>query len=109
MDMDQETQKKIQGLQMLEQGYQNIIYQKQSFQIEVNETNTAFAEVEKSKEDVFRVLGQVMIKADKESLKKELKEKSDILNLRMKTIEKQELQMREEIERIRNEIMEKVK
>jgi len=109
MDMDQETQKKIQGLQMLEQGYQNILYQKQTFQVEVNETTTALAEVEKSKEDVFRVLGQIMVKADKNSLKKELKEKSDILNLRMKTIEKQELQMREEIERLRSEIMDKVK
>ena len=109
MDMDQETQKKIQGLQMLEQGYQNIVFQKQSFQVEVNETNTALSEVEKSKSDVFRVLGQVMVKADKNSLKKELKEKSDLLNLRMKTVERQELQMREEIERLRSEIMDKVK
>ena len=107
--MDQETQKKIQGLQMLEQGYQNIVFQKQSFQVEVNETNTALSEVEKSKSDVFRVLGQVMVKADKTSLKKELKEKSDLLNLRMKTVERQELQMREEIERLRSEIMDKVK
>ena len=105
----QETQKKIQGLQMLEQGYQNIVFQKQSFQVEVNETNTALSEVEKSKSDVFRVLGQVMVKADKNSLKKELKEKSDLLNLRMKTVERQELQMREEIERLRSEIMDKVK
>ena len=109
MDMDQETQKKIQGLQMLEQGYQNIVFQKQSFQVEVNETNTALSEVEKSKSDVFRVLGQVMVKADKNSLKKELKEKADLLNLRMKTVERQELQMREEIERLRSEIMDKVK
>ena len=107
--MDQETQKKIQGLQMLEQGYQNIVFQKQSFQVEVNETNTALSEVEKSKSDVFRVLGQVMVKADKTSLKKELKEQADLLNLRMKTVERQELQMREEIERLRSEIMDKVK
>ena len=107
--MDQETQKKIQGLQMLEQGYQNIAFQKQTLQVEVNETTTALAEVEKSKSDVFRVLGQVMVKADKTALKKELKEKSDLLNLRMKTVDKQELQMREEIERLRGEIMEKVK
>ena len=107
--MDQETQKKIQGLQMLEQGYQNIVFQKQSFQVEVNETNTALSEVEKSKSDVFRVLGQVMVKADKTSLKKALKEKADLLNLRMKTVERQELQMREEIERLRSEIMDKVK
>tara|TARA_Y100000310_G_scaffold76463_1_gene72957 strand:- start:9835 stop:10164 length:330 start_codon:yes stop_codon:yes gene_type:complete len=109
MDMDAETQKKIQGLQMLEQGYQNIAFQKQTLQVDVNETTTALSEVEKSKSDVFRVLGQVMVKADKASLKKELKEKSDLLTLRMKTVDKQELQMREEIERLRSEIMDKVK
>ena len=107
--MDQETQKKVQGLQMLEQAYQNIAFQKQTMQVEVNETTTALSEVEKSKSDVFRVLGQVMVKADKKSLTKELKEKSDLLNLRMKTIDKQELQMREEIERLRSEIMDKIK
>jgi len=109
MQLDQETNQKIQALQVLEQTFQNITFQKQNFQMEVNETKTALEEVEKSKSDIFKVLGQVMIKADKNSLLKELKEKSDLLSLRMKSIEKQELQMREEIERLRGEIMDKVK
>lgn len=109
MEMDQETQKKVQSLQLIEQSFQNLLLQKQTFQIEVNETKTALDEVSKSKGDVFRVLGQVMVKANGEDLKKELKEKQDILELRMKSIEKQELSLREEIERIRSEIMDKIK
>ena len=109
MTMDQETQKKVQGLQLLEQNFQNLLLQKQTFQVEVNETKTALDEVNKSKSDVYRVLGQVMVKADNDELKKELKEKKDILEMRMKAIEKQELSMREEIERIRAEIMDKMK
>jgi len=108
MDIDQETEKKIQNLQILEQGFQNLVLQKQTFQVELNETETALNEVTKTKEDVFRVLGQVMIKAEKEQLKKELKEKKDIIELRLKTIEKQELSMREDVERLRGEIVNKL-
>ncbi|HRZ85697.1 MAG TPA: prefoldin subunit [Candidatus Paceibacterota bacterium] len=108
MDIDQDTEKKIQNLQILEQGFQNLVIQKQSFQVELNETDTALEEVTKTKEDVFRVLGQIMIKAEKEQLKKELKEKRDILELRLKSIEKQELSMREDVERLRGEIVNKL-
>lgn len=107
--MDQETEKKVQGLQLLEQSFQNILLQKQTFQVEVNETKTALEEINKSKGDVYRVLGQVMVKADNKDLKKELEEKKNLLEMRMKAIEKQELIMREEIERIRAEIMDKMK
>lgn len=109
MAMDQETQKKVQGLQLLEQSFQNILLQKQTFQVEVNETKTALEEINKSKGDVYRVLGQIMVKADNNDLKKELEEKKNLLEIRMKAIEKQELSMREEIERIRADIMDKMK
>jgi len=108
MDMDPETQKKVQSLQILEQNFQNILMQKQSFQVEINETNTALNEVINSNEDIFKVIGQVMVKSDKEKLKKELEEKKDLLDLRIKAIDKQELSLRSEIERIRSEIMDKL-
>lgn len=108
MEIDSETNEKIQQLQILEQNFQNILVQKQTFQIELNETKTAFEEVNKSKSDVFRVLGQVMIKAEKESLKKELQEKKDLIELRLKSIDKQELSLRENIERTKGEIVNKI-
>ncbi|MBS3091947.1 prefoldin subunit beta [Candidatus Pacearchaeota archaeon] len=108
VDIDQETGQKIQDLQILEQNFQNISMQRQAFQIELNETSTALEEVGKAKGDVFRVLGQVMVKSDKSELKKELKEKKDLLELRIKAIEKQDLSLRENIERLRGEIVNKI-
>ncbi|MFA5992180.1 MAG: prefoldin subunit beta [Candidatus Pacearchaeota archaeon] len=108
MNIDAETNQKIQNLQGLEHNFQALMMQKQTFQVEFNELETALAEVEKTKDDVFKVLGQVMIKADKNSLKTELKEKKDLLEIRLKSIEKQELSMREEVERLRGEIVEKL-
>ena len=82
--------------------------QKQSFQIELSETMTAIEEVTNSKGDVFKVIGQVMVKSNKDSLKKELSEKKDLLSLRMNAIEKQEAGIRENIERIKGEIVDKI-
>ena len=108
MEIDQETSKRIQELQLLEQSYQNILIQKQTFQVEANESKTALEEINKSKGDVFRVLGQVMIKADPKQLKKELKEKKDILDMKLKAVDKQELGLREQIERLRSDVMSKI-
>ena len=108
MELDKETNKQIQDLQILEQSYQAMFMQKQSIQIELGETKTAIEEIDKSKDTIFRVIGQVMVKAEKDVLKKELKEKKDFLELRLRSIDKQEADLRGNIERIRGEIVSKL-
>jgi len=108
MELDKETNKQIQDLQILEQSYQAMFMQKQSIQMELGETKTAIEEIDKSKDTIFRVIGQVMVKAEKDVLKKELKEKKDFLELRLKSIDKQEADLRGDIERIRGEIVSKL-
>ena len=107
--MDEETTKRIQNLQALEQDFQQILMQKQSLQIESSETNTALEELKKTKGDVFRVLGQIMLKSNPSDLKKDLEQKKGLLNQKIEVIEKQEISLRENIERIRNEIMNQMK
>lgn len=70
MNLDKETQEKIQELQAYEQNFHNLLVQKQAFQIELNETENALLEISGSSGDVFKLIGSVMIKTDKESLKK---------------------------------------
>ena len=107
--IDQETQEKIQQLQIFEQSLQNLLLQKQAFQIELSETENALKEVEKTKDDIYKLIGQVMIKASKQEIEKEFKQKKDILNLRVKSIDKQETQIRGELEKLREEVMKKIK
>ncbi len=60
----EDNTKKLQEMQMLEQNLQNLLMQKQAFEIELSETIAALKEVESSKEQVFKVIGQLMIQAD---------------------------------------------
>ena len=109
MEIDQETQEKIQELQSYEQTFHNLLVQKQAFQIELNETENALSEISKSPEDVFKLVGNIMIKTNKISLEKELKQKKDLLSLRLKSIENQEKQLSEQVEVLREEVIKKIK
>jgi len=96
---------KIQELQFMEQTLQNIIYQKQVFQMEISENLSALNEVEKSKEDVYKVIGQIMIKFSKEDIKKELDEKQKVLDLRLKELDAQEKDLTEKANKLREEVL----
>lgn len=88
--MDKDSQQKLQELQMLEHNMQNILMQKQAFQMELNETLNALEEVKKTSDSVYKVFGSIMLKADKEKTITELEEKKKLLELRNSSIDKQE-------------------
>lgn len=97
-------EKKIQEMQILEQKLQNSFLQKQAFQMESAETNAALSELEKSGDEVFKIIGQLMIKSEKSKIKEELVEKQKILELRIKSFERQEKILTEQMENLRNEL-----
>jgi len=109
VNLDKETHEKIQELQLLEQNFQQISIQKQAFQLELNETESALSEIEKTNEDVYKIVGNIMIKMGKSDILKELKEKKDILALRFKSIEKQESSFKEKTEKLREEVVKSMK
>ncbi len=109
MDIDKETQQKIKQLQIFEQNFQTILMQKQAFQMELTETENALSEIAESKGDIYKMIGQIMIKTDKNKVESELKRKQELLSLRLKTLEKQESELTEESEGLRKEIMKKIK
>ncbi len=95
-----DDQGKIQEIQFLEQNLQGLMFQKQAFQVEISETKAALKELEKSDEEVFKVVGQLMIKSDKAKIKIDLEEKQKLLEIRIKSLETQELSMAEQLDKI---------
>ena len=71
MENDAAHTKKIQELQMFEQTLQNQVMQKQMFEVELNEVGNALSEVARSKDEVYKVISGIMLRADKETLIKE--------------------------------------
>ncbi len=96
-------ERQIQEIQILEQNLHNLLLQKQAFQMEISETQAAKKEI-KNSEDVFKVIGQLMIKTEKEKVEEELLNKEKLLNLRIKSIEKQETSLAEKLDSLRKEV-----
>ncbi|MEK6842413.1 MAG: prefoldin subunit beta [Nanoarchaeota archaeon] len=99
------NEEKFQELQLLEQSLQNILMQKQTFQIELSETQSALKEIDNSKGEVFKIVGQLMIKTDKSRILDELSGKEKILELRLKKMEQQEESFMKKLEKLREEII----
>jgi len=108
-DLDKETQQKIKELQIIEQSFQQILMQKQAFQMELSETENALSEIAKADDDVFKIVGNIMIKTDKTKTQEELKKKQELLALRLKSIDSQEGDLTKQVEEIRAEVMKKIK
>jgi len=100
---------KLQEMQVLEQRLQNSILQKQAFQMELAETNSALKEIEKSGDEIFKIIGQLMIKTEKSKIHEELSGKQKILELRIKSFEKQENSLAEQLDKIRDELTKSMK
>lgn len=98
----------INQLQFLQQNLQNIILQKQQFQKQLTEMDSALKEIEDS-ENVYKILGNLMVASKKSEVKKDLQEKKELFGLRVKNFEKQEKTMKEKTEEIQKKFLEKVK
>jgi len=97
-------------LQMIEQSLQNMMMQKQAFQMELAEVDNALSELKKLKqEDVFKIIGTLMIKSTKQEIMPELEKKQGLLNLRLKAIERQENELKEKLLKNREELLKKLK
>ena len=73
--------------------------------MELSETESALNEIENTSDEIFKIVGQLMIKTDKQKTKDELSNKEKILKLRIKTIEKHENSLTEKLENLRKEVL----
>ena len=94
---------------MIEQNIQNLLMQKQTFQSQLMEINNALEELEKCKGRTYKIVGAVMIDSDKEGLKKDLSSKKEVVELRIKNLEKQENQFKEKASKMQEEVLSQIK
>jgi len=100
-----EAEKKLAQLQMIEENLNHLSMKKQAIQSEEFEVNNALEELIKSGDEVYRIVGQIMIKSNKEDVVKDLEEKKQRIELKFKSIEKQESTLQEKAKTIKEEVM----
>ena len=94
----------IQQLQLMEHTLQQFIMQKQTFQVQLMEMESALSELDKT-DKAYKIIGNIMVASNKDDLKKDLDSKKEVLNLRIKNIEKQEDKIRENLNKLQKEVL----
>ncbi len=79
-------------LQQIQQQAQAIAVQKNQVEITLKETELALEELEKLDADavVYKAIGDLLIRTERDKTKEDLKEKKDTLDLRLQTLARQE-------------------
>ncbi len=101
-------QEKINEIQLIEQNLHSLINQRQTFQAQTMEVESSLSEISKTK-NAYRIIGNIMIAADAEALKIELSSKKEMLDIRVKSVQKQEEKLKQKITDIQKEVMDAMK
>lgn len=102
------NEEKIKELQLIEQNSQQYVMQKQQFQTQLVEIDSALQELDKTDES-YKIIGNIMVKTDKKVLKEDLTKKKEIFELRIKTLEKQEAKLKEKAKEIQKDVLKDMK
>ena len=99
---------KVQQLQLTQQNLQNILTQKQQIESQLAEFDSALTEL-KNTENAFKILGKIMVATSKDKLNNDLKEKKEVLTVRLENFTKQEKTLQNSIEELQKEVVEELK
>ncbi|NLI63077.1 MAG: prefoldin subunit beta [Methanosarcinaceae archaeon] len=91
-EISPQIQNRITQLQQLQQQAQALAMQKSQTEIMIKEAEGALNELDKAKPDevVYKSVGEILIRTDRDSLINDLKERSETLSLRLQSYERQE-------------------
>jgi prefoldin beta subunit len=84
--------------------------QKQQLDAELNETDKALAELEKSTDEtpVYKSVGSILVKSNRQNLLTELKERKELLTTRVTVLGKQEERTRERLKEAQEKLQERL-
>ena len=99
---------KINQLQLLQQNLQNLVMQKQQVQNQLLEIESALTEL-KTTDQAYKIVGKIMLASSKENLIKDITEKKEISEVRIKNFKEQEDSLQKNIEEVQKEVMKELK
>jgi prefoldin beta subunit len=111
VELPPQIQEQLVRLQQLQQTLQAVSSQKQQLEIEVSETDRALAELEKLTDTsvVYKSVGSLLLKSDRQTLLKELKERKDLLGTRITVLGRQEERTKERMKELQEKLQEKLR
>lgn len=109
MTFTEETQKDLIKLQNIQQQLQALMMQKQNLQIQLVDVENALKEMDNAKGAAYEIVGNIMVQKSPEDLKKSLKEKQELINLRVSSVDKQVDKLTKDSQEIQERVSKQVK
>lgn len=107
--IDPDLEKSIVEYENLERQLQMLVIQKNQLQLQLNEIGLATEELKKTVGEVYKSIGSVMVKSTKEDAEKDLKERKDLVQIRLNTMDKQEEKLRNSLLSMQKSLQDKMK
>ena len=97
--------------EQLQQNLQAIVMQKQQVDLEASEVERALFELKKASDTdaVYKSAGNILVRAKKDDLQKDLEERKELANTRSTVLAKQESRVRENIKDLQTKIEDALK
>ncbi len=105
-DLPPQIKNQLAQLQQIQQQAQAIAVQKNQVEISLKETDIALEELDKIDPDavVYRAIGDLLIKTERDKTKESLKEKKDTLDLRLQTLARQEERAQKRFQQLQEQL-----
>lgn len=105
-----QVQNQLVRFQEQQEQYKAILLRKQQFEMEAKEVEKALQESKNLKDDavIYKSVGILLFRSEKAKIVTELTARKEELDLRVKTIERQEQRLKQQLEELRKLIMEQV-
>ncbi len=103
-----QVQNQLAQLQQLKVQIESVGRQKMQVEALLRDSENALEELEKldKKSVIYRDVGELMIKADKEEVMADLSEKKETYDLRLKTLERQEERVQKKYQQLQQQLRE---
>ena len=110
VELPPQVQEQLVRLQQLQQTLQSVVTQKQQLELELNETDKALSELDKSTDEtpVYKSVGSILVKSNRQVLLGELKERKELLTTRVTVLGKQEERTRERLKEVQEKLQERL-
>ncbi len=105
-ELPPQIQNQLAQLQQIQQQAQAMAVQKNQIEVNLKETELALMELEKLDDNgvVYRAVGDLLIKTEREKTKNALIEKKDTLSLRVETITRQEERIQKRFQQLQEQL-----
>ena len=101
-----QVQQRLMRLQQLQQSLQGVMAQKQQLEMQLNEVEQAKTELEKLSENavVYKSIGALLVKSEKNTVETELSERKELLKMRVDVLAKQDERIKTQVKELQEQL-----